>query len=203
MQEAPHFYVSGELDVEEALTRLPATGRINDLLLWVTVRALQRVPAVNTTFDGSTIYRAAGVDLSIAVATEEGLLTPTLPKADTLNFAQLAERSRGLIERARANRLRAEDLTTGTFTISNLGINKLVDTFTAVINPPQVAILAAGAVKQRPVARDGGLHLRHTVNLTLSGDHRVVDGMDLARFLEAFQHELGAFDADINNFGTT
>jgi pyruvate dehydrogenase E2 component (dihydrolipoamide acetyltransferase) len=193
MQEAPHFYVSGELDVGDALTRLPATARVNDLLLYVTTRALSRVPAVNATFDGSVIHRAAGVDLSIAVATEEGLLTPTLPGADTLTFEDLAGQSRSLIERARANRLKREDLKPGTFTISNLGINKLVDTFTAVINPPQVAILAAGAVKQRPVAREGGLHLRHTVHLTMSGDHRVVDGMDLARFLEAFQDELDRF----------
>jgi len=210
MQEAPHFYVSGELDVEGALTRLPATARVNDLLLYVTTRTLTRVAAVNATFDGSTIHRAAGVDLSIAVATEDGLLTPTLAGADKLAFHDLAQQSRALIERARANRLRAEDLKPGTFTISNLGINKLVDTFTAVINPPQVAILAAGAVKQRPVARDGGLHLRHTVHLTLSGDHRVVDGMDLARFLETFQDELDRFgrgdrntEAGINNSGTT
>jgi pyruvate dehydrogenase E2 component (dihydrolipoamide acetyltransferase) len=89
--------------------------------------------------------------------------------------------------------LQPQELQGGTFTISNLGIIRQVDQFTAIINPPQVAILAVGAVKPRPVVIDGGLHIRHTVHFSLSGDHRVVDGLDLGQFMAVFQEELDYF----------
>ncbi len=187
VREAPHFSVSGEIDLEEALTILPEGVRINDLLLYLTVQALRDVPSLNAHFDGHYLTRYPQIDLSMAVATGDGLLTPTLPGAEAMSLSQLAEAGRSLIDRARSGRQRSDDLQPGTFTVSNLGISRRVDRFTAVINPPQVAILAAGAAKQRPVVRNGGLYVRTTVNLSLSGDHRVVDGIDLARFLDAFQ----------------
>lgn len=197
MREAPHFYVTGEFDLENALKQLnslpdPRPG-VNVLIQYLTVQALRRVPALNATYENETLYRHDSVNLAVAVALEEGLITPVLAGAERFSLQGLAQESRKLIERTRANKLQPNDLQGGTFTISNLGIIRQVDQFTAVINPPQVAILAVGTVKQRPVVIDGGLHIRQTVHLTLSGDHRVVDGMHLAQFMAAFQAELDHF----------
>jgi pyruvate dehydrogenase E2 component (dihydrolipoamide acetyltransferase) len=196
MQEAPHFYVTGEFDLEPALKSLekqPKQATLNDLIQYVTVQTLLATPTLNATFTGNRLYHHEAVHLSIAVALEDGLLTPTIPNAQHYSLTGLAEISRDVIQRARKSRLQPTDLQPGTFTISNLGIVKQVDQFTAVINPPQVAILAVGRVKQRPFVIDGGLHIRHTVHLTLSGDHRAVDGMDLAQFMKAFQQHLDEF----------
>lgn len=198
MQEAPHFYVNGEFDVEDALKKLttlnsPQRIRINDLLQYVTVQTLLRVPQLNATFDGETLLQYAQVNLSVAVSRADDLVTPVIPGAERFSLVGLAAESRERIQRAQDNRLKPADMQNGTFTISNLGVIKQVDQFTAVINPPQVAILAVGTVKQRPVVLNGGLHIRHTVRLTLSGDHRVVDGMVLGRFMAAFQTELDQF----------
>jgi pyruvate dehydrogenase E2 component (dihydrolipoamide acetyltransferase) len=195
MQEAPHFYVSGEFDLEAALDKLAAypDARINDLLQYLTVRTLLRAPELNATYEQGRLYHHQSVHLAVAVALEDGLLTPVIPNAERYSLQGLAEESRGLVQRARSNRLQPADLQGGTFTISNLGVARQVDQFTAVINPPQVAILAVGTVKPRPVAINGGLHIRHTVHLTLSGDHRVVDGMTLGRFMATFQDELDRF----------
>ena len=196
-REAPHFYVTGEFDLEAALKRLqtlpePRPG-LNDLIQYLTVQTLQRVPELNATFEEETVYQYNAVNLAIAVAREEGLITPVLPGAQRFSLQGLAQEGKALIQRARANRLQPNDLQGGTFTISNLGIIPQVDQFVAIISPPQVAILAVGTVKQRPVVIDGGLHIRHTVHLTLSGDHRAVDGAHLGRFMAAFQTELDNF----------
>lgn len=196
-REAPHFYVTGEFDLEGALKRLqtmpePRPG-INDLIQYLTVQTLQRVPELNATFEEETVYQYSAVNLAIAVAREEDLITPVLQGAQRFSLQGMAQEGKALIQRTRANRLQPDDLQGGTFTISNLGIVRQVDQFVAIINPPQVAILAVGAVKQRPVVIDGGLHIRHTVHLTLSGDHRAVDGAHLGRFMAAFQTELDNF----------
>jgi len=197
-REAPHFYVTGEFDLEQALKRLASEPeprpRHNDLIQYLTVQALRRVPALNATYENETLYRHDSINLAIAVGLEDGLLTPVLHGAERFSLTGLAQESRKLIERARTNKLQPNDLQGGTFTISNLGVIRQVDHFTAVINPPQVAILAAGTIKQRPVVIDGGLHIRQTVHLTLSGDHRAVDGMHLGQFMAAFQAELDYFN---------
>ncbi len=197
-REAPHFYVTGEFDLEQALKRLTTEPeprpRHNDLIQYLTVQALRRVPALNATYENETLYRHDSINLAIAVGLEDGLLTPVLHGAERFSLTGLAQESRKLIERARANKLQPNDLQGGTFTISNLGVIRQVDHFTAVINPPQVAILAVGTIKQRPVVIDGGLHIRQTVHLTLSGDHRAVDGMHLGQFMAAFQAELDYFN---------
>jgi pyruvate dehydrogenase E2 component (dihydrolipoamide acetyltransferase) len=196
-QEAPHFYVTGEFDVEAAQARLAAAPeprpRINDLIQYLAVRTLMQVPQLNATFEGGHLYQHRSINLAVAVSRDDGLLTPVLHGADRFSLEGLAQESRILISRTRENRLQPNDLNGGTFTISNLGMVPQVDHFTAVINPPQVAILAVGTMKQRPVIIDGGFHARHTVYLTISGDHRVVDGMMLARFLAVFQQELDRF----------
>ena len=196
-REAPHFYVTGEFDLEAALKRLqtmpePRPG-LNDLIQYLTVQTLQRVPELNATFEDETVYQYSAINLAIAVAREEGLITPVLHGAQRFSLQGLAQEGKALIQRARANRLQPDDLQGATFTISNLGIIPQVDQFVAIISPPQVAILAVGTVKPRPVVIDGGLHIRHTVHLTLSGDHRAVDGAHLGRFMAAFQTELDNF----------
>ena len=196
-REAPHFYVSGEFDLEAALARLKTMADggpgVNNLIQYLTVQTLGRVPELNATFEEETIYQYRSVNLAVAVAREADLITPVLHGAERFSLQGLSSESRALIGRARANRLQPDDLQGGTFTISNLGIVRQVDQFVAIINPPQVAILAVGAVKQRPVVIDGGLHIRHTVHLTLSGDHRAIDGAHLGRFMAAFQTELDNF----------
>jgi len=197
-REAPHFYVTGEFDLETALVclnSLPAPQpRINDLIQFLTVQTLRQVPALNATFAGDRLLHYDVVNLAIAVAREDGLITPVIHKADRLSLTGLAAESREIIERTRINRLLAGDLLDATFTISNLGVIRQVDHFTAVINPPQVAILSVGTVKQRPIVLDGGLFIHHTVHLTLSGDHRAVDGMHLGQFMATFQEKLDRFN---------
>jgi pyruvate dehydrogenase E2 component (dihydrolipoamide acetyltransferase) len=197
MREAPHFYVTGEFDFERAMPRLETLGaKINDLLLYLTAQTLIRVPNLNRTLANDTVYQHSAVHLAIAVARDDGLITPVLRDAGRYSLQGIAAESRALIERARNNRLSVDDIDAmqgGTFTISNMGMVQQVDHFTAVLNPPQVGILAVGALKPRPVVVDGGLFIRRTAHLTLSGDHRVVDGMDLARFMAIFAEELERF----------
>jgi pyruvate dehydrogenase E2 component (dihydrolipoamide acetyltransferase) len=194
---APHFYVSGEFDLARALQRLdtlpePRPG-LNVLIQYLTVRTLRRVPELNATYQDETVYQYDSINLAIAIARDEGLLTPVLHGAERFSLEGMAQETHTLVERARANKLHPDDLQAGTFTLSNLGVVRQVDQFTAILNPPQVAILAVGAVKPRPVVIDGGLHIRPTVHLTLSGDHRAVDGIHLARFLAEWQNELENF----------
>ena len=193
VQEAPHFFTSAELDFTPALAALPAGIGVNALLLYLTVKALQSQPELNATYENGHLFAYDHIHLAIAVALPQGLLTPVLHRADDYSLSGLADRSRDLISRARAGKLRPDELGGGTFTISNLGIVPQIQRFTAIINPPQIAILAIGAAKPRPVVIDGGLHVRTTAHLTLSADHRVIDGLIAARFLEAFDQNLQAF----------
>jgi pyruvate dehydrogenase E2 component (dihydrolipoamide acetyltransferase) len=195
MRQAPHFYVSGEFDLEAVVQRLSTQTavKINDALQYFAVQSLLQVPALNATYHEGRLLQYEGVHLAVAVALEGGLLTPVVQNAQQYSLTGLAAQSHALIQRARENHLQAGDLSGGTFTISNLGVVSQVEQFTAVINPPQVAILAVGSVKARAVVQDGGLFLHHTVHCTLSGDHRVVDGMDLAHFMAAFQREIHRF----------
>ncbi len=194
MQDSPHFYVTGELDFTDALKVLPKEIGINNLLLYLTVKALQSVPELNATFEEGQLYHYPHVNLAMAVALPNGLITPVLHGADDFSLSGLASRARDLVKRARDGRLKPEEMQGGSFTISNLGIVKQIDQFTAIINPPQVGILAIGAVKERPVVVNGGLHIRTTAHLSLSADHRIVDGLLSARFIEAFDTHLQAFN---------
>jgi len=198
MRDAPHFYVTGEFVFDAALntlTGLAGKAKINDLILFLTTQTLLRVSALNATFQDGALYQHGAIHLALAVARDDGLITPVLHDAGRFSLTGLAGEVRSLVERARANRLTVDDLQGGTFTVSNLGMIPQVEHFTAVINPPQVGILAVGALKARPVVIDGGLFIRQTAHLTLSGDHRAVDGMDLARFMAVFQDELDRFSA--------
>lgn len=193
MNDMPHFYVSGELDFTNAIRALPEGIGINNLLLYLTVQALQDVPELNATYEDGHLYQYPHINLAIAVALPDGLMTPVLHGADDFSLSGLANRARDLIKRTRDGRLRPEEMSGGSFTVSNLGIINQIDNFTAIINPPQVGILAVGAVKERPVVIDGGLFVRTTAHLTVSADHRIVDGLISARFIEAFDKHLQAF----------
>ncbi|MCY3720534.1 MAG: dihydrolipoamide acetyltransferase family protein, partial [Anaerolineaceae bacterium] len=195
MQEMPQFFVRAELDFSAALGALPAGVGVNALLLWLTVQALKEAPAFNATFEDGTLWRHRSIDLAQAVALPDGLLTPVLRDAGSETLEGLGERSRDLVARARAGRLKPEEMQGGSFTLSNLGVVQQVDEFTAIINPPQIGILAVGALRERPLVIDGGLHVRTTARLTLTADHRFVDGMLAAEFIAALDHHLQAFDA--------
>lgn len=195
MQEMPLFHVRAELDFSQALRALPPDVGVNALLLWLTIRALQDVPHFNATFEQGTLWRHTHIDLAQAVALPDGLLTPVLRHVERESLTGLAQRSAELVARARQGRLRPEELQGGSFTLSNLGVVRQIDDFTAIINPPQVGILAVGALRERPVVIDGGLHIRHTARLTVTADHRIVDGMLAARLLAAFDAHLQAFGA--------
>ncbi len=163
-----------------------------DVLLWATARALAERPSLNSSWiEGNppTVRSHPSVNLGFAVAVEEGLIVPVIQDAGSLSPRQISVQRRRLEGAARSGRLRPEDLSGGTFTVSNLG-GAGVDEFIALINPPEAGILAVGAVKPRPVVVDGALVAAPTVRLTLTGDHRVFDGMEGARFLAAVAAQL-------------
>jgi pyruvate dehydrogenase E2 component (dihydrolipoamide acetyltransferase) len=192
--ESPHFYTSAELDFTDAIAALPQGIGVNTLIVYLTIKTLLNQPQLNATHENGHLYHYDHVHLAVAVAVNDGLMTPVLRRADDYSLSGLANLSRDLIERTRLGKLKPDEMSGGTFTISNLGIVKQIDRFTAIINPPQVAILAIGAAKPRPIVMNGGLHIRTTAHLTLSADHRIIDGMVAARFLEAFDAELHQFE---------
>ncbi len=155
----------------------------NDLLAMIVARALREFPYMNARLNGETIERLAHVNLGMAVDTERGLLVPVIRDADTLNLRELGTRFRELVARARAGKSLPDDLSGGTFTITNLGMYE-VDAFTPVINLPEAAILGVGRIAPRPVVRDDKIVVRQMVTLSLSFDHRLVDGAPAARFLQ-------------------
>jgi pyruvate dehydrogenase E2 component (dihydrolipoamide acetyltransferase) len=192
--DAPHFYTTTELDFTDAIAALPQGIGVNTLIVYLTIKTLLNQPQLNATYESGLLYHYDHVNLAVAVAVNDGLLTPVLRRADDYSLSGLASLSRDLVERTRLGKLKPDELSGGTFTVSNLGIVKQIDHFTAIINPPQVAILAVGAAKPRPIVMNGGLHIRTTAHLTLSADHRIIDGMVAARFLEAFEAELRQFE---------
>jgi pyruvate dehydrogenase E2 component (dihydrolipoamide acetyltransferase) len=187
-RDIPHYRLVTDLGMD-ALARqrasLLAAGQrvsINDLLLHAVAQALLKHPRLNAQFTGEELLQFSTVDLAVAVATPGGLVTPIIRNAASMTIAQLTVAARELAERARAGKLTREEITGGTFTVSSLGMFG-VRQFDAIINPPQVAILAIGAMEERPLVRDGALAVGQLATVTLSSDHRVVDGADAAGFL--------------------
>ncbi len=169
-----------------------------DLLLWATAGALAERPSVNSSWvEGSPprVRSHSRVNLGFAVAVDDGLIVPVIRDAASLSPGRIAVQRRRLEGAARSGRLRPEDLRGGTFTVSNLG-GAGVDEFIALINPPEAGILAVGGVKPRAVVVDGALVAAPTVRLTLTGDHRVFDGMEGARFLQAIAARLESWRED-------
>ena len=189
---APHFYLTSVADAD-ALQKLRAefntefsdTGpkiSVTDLLIRACAVTLRTHLDVNSSWGGDHLVRHSHVNIGCAVATDNGLLVPVIRDADRKSLTEIAVEAHALVERARAGKLTPDELTGSTFTISNLGMYG-IDHFTAVINPPEAAVLAVGAVQQEAVVRDGQLIAATTLKLTLSIDHRVLDGATAAVFL--------------------
>jgi pyruvate dehydrogenase E2 component (dihydrolipoamide acetyltransferase) len=193
-QTIPHFYLSLDCQVDELLkVRKELNGRsdayklsVNDFVIRAAALALKKVPAANASYDESGVLYYKHADVSVAVATPAGLITPIIKAAETKGLAEISNAMKDLATRARDGKLKPEEYQGGTFSISNLGMFGIKQ-FEAVINPPQGCILAVGAGEQRPVVKDGALAIATVMTCTLSVDHRVVDGAVGAEFLAAFK----------------
>jgi pyruvate dehydrogenase E2 component (dihydrolipoamide acetyltransferase) len=190
---APHFYLSVEVDASLLLKRreslLPRIAEqsgvrltVSDLLIKIAAQALQECPEASAVWADGGVRRLDTINVGLAVATDRGLVVPVLDEVNHKSLREIAVRRHALTEKARAGRLTMQDLEGGGFTISNLGMFA-VDRFSAIINPPQAAILAVGRIKERPFVTNGQLTVRPTMCLTLSVDHRILDGAEAARFL--------------------
>ena len=195
MQTAPHFYVTMQVDATELgalrnqvngyATTLPEPIKIsfNDMIVKAVAMAITHMPEVNVSFDGERLLKKQHVNIGVAVALEQGLIVPVVRDADRRGVLDIARESRRLIEAARNGKLKPEDFQGGTFSVSNLGMYD-VDEFTAIINPPEAGILAVGAIVPTPVVRDGQVVVRDIMKMTMSVDHRALDGATAARFLQ-------------------
>jgi pyruvate dehydrogenase E2 component (dihydrolipoamide acetyltransferase) len=197
----PHFYLTIEINAAPLMAareELKSAGEgadtakitVNDFVLKAAVQAAVKVPRANASFDGDAIVQYADVDLGIAVAIEDGLLTPVIRAAQNKSLREISEQVKDLASRARNKRMKPEEFQGGTFTVSNLG-GMGIDSFSAVINPPQGFILAIGKVSKVPVIDDGDqIVVGHRMSITMSCDHRVVDGALGAEYLKELRHLL-------------
>jgi pyruvate dehydrogenase E2 component (dihydrolipoamide acetyltransferase) len=201
-RNVPHFYLTIDVradalvrlreSINAELAREKATGKdsgaapkkisVNDLLVKAVATALARVPECNAQFSDEGLVFHSRVDISVAVAVPDGLVTPVVRDADKKSVVAIADEVRDLAARARQKKLKPEEMTDGTFSISNLGMFG-IDEFSAVINPPEGAILAIGQVRDEPVVEDGQVVAGKRLAMTLSCDHRVIDGAVGASFL--------------------
>jgi len=186
---APHFFVTVEIDMDAAVSLREQLQRaedvkvsFNDLVLKACARALTRFPTVNASWTGEAIQTHAEVHVGVAVSLAEGLITPVVRNADRKHVVLISREVKDLAARAREKKLKPEEFMGSTFTISNLGMFDVTE-FTAIINPPESCILAVGAVRKVPVVKDDQLAIGHRMKVTLSSDHRVVDGALAAQFL--------------------
>jgi pyruvate dehydrogenase E2 component (dihydrolipoamide acetyltransferase) len=189
-REAPHFYLNREVDagallafratLNEALA--PAKVSVNDLVVKAVATALREHPAVNVSYTEENLLFHKRVHVGVAVAVEDGLVVPVVRDADRMSVSQIGRETRELAAKARDGKLSAREMSGGTFSVSNLGMFG-VDSFSAVINPPEAAILAVGAVRDEPVVRDGQVVPGKRMTVTLSVDHRATDGATAAKFL--------------------
>ena len=190
----PHFFLTSEIDMERASDMRRSINElypdiklsINDIIIKVAAVALIQHPHVNASFQDKTIRYYEHADIGVAVATENGLITPVVRAAELKSLLDIASEVRELAERARARKLKPEEYTGATFSISNLGMFG-IDEFTAVINPPEGAILAVGAMAPKPVAKETQIVIRQTMRVTMSCDHRAIDGAVGAQFLQTFK----------------
>ncbi len=192
---APHFYVTAEVDMSTVLAareRAKAAGQrltVTDFIALAAVLALKAFPAVNSATDGKTVRWHSRVHLGIAVSLDQGLVVPVVRDADEMTLAELSERARELVDKARAGGLAPDEMSGSTFSISNMGMLD-VENFTAIINPGESAILAVSSTIRKPVAQGDDIVLRPMMKMTLSSDHRLVDGATAARFVNAIKSKL-------------
>jgi pyruvate dehydrogenase E2 component (dihydrolipoamide acetyltransferase) len=191
-QQVPHFYVTSEIDAAPLMAlraqineTLPDDRKtsVNDFIVKAAALALRQLPALNASLDGEAIVRHGEINIGVAVALDDGLMTVVVRQADMKPLLAISQEIRTLAARARSGKVRPEDVEGSTFTVSNLGMFD-VDHFVAIINPPEAAILAVGSVREVPVVRDGQIVPGKVVQVTLSADHRVTDGAEGARWLQ-------------------
>ncbi|MGI9253309.1 MAG: 2-oxo acid dehydrogenase subunit E2, partial [Thermomicrobiales bacterium] len=196
---APHFYVTSDIDMGAAVAFReqinaglgddPAKVSFNDLVVKAAALALREFPNLNSSLENDQLHTHPNIDVNIAVALPEGLIAPFIPNTDEKSLGTVARMSKDLIGRARNGGLMPNEFQGGTFTVSNLGMYE-VDEFISIINPPQAAILAVGSIAQVPVVKDGEVVPGHRMKVTMSADHRVTDGAEVARFLLAVKRLL-------------
>jgi len=186
---APHFYVTVEIAMDAAVALREQLLRgenqkvsFNDLVVKACAKALTRFPTVNASWGGDRIVTHGEVHVGVAVAIPDGLIVPVVRNADRKSILDIAREVKDLAGRARDRKLKPEEFMGSTFSVSNLGMMD-VSEFTAIINPPESAILAVGAVRQVPVVADGHIEVGHRMRVTMSSDHRVIDGALAAQFL--------------------
>jgi pyruvate dehydrogenase E2 component (dihydrolipoamide acetyltransferase) len=190
----PHFFLTTDIEMDRAAEMRKGINAldpdlkisINDIIIKVTAAALIQHPQVNASYQDKFVRYYEQADVGVAVAIEDGLITPVVRAADQKSLSQIAAEVRELAERARSKRLKPEEYTGATFSISNLGMFG-IDEFTAVINPPEGAILAVGAMTAKPVVRENEIVIRQMMRVTMSCDHRVIDGATGAKFLQTFK----------------
>lgn len=190
----PHFFLTTDIEMDRAAEMRKGINAldpdlkisINDIIIKVTAAALIQHPEVNASYQDKFVRYYEQADIGVAVAIEDGLITPVVRAANQKSLSQIAAEVRELAERARSKRLKPEEYTGATFSISNLGMFG-IDEFTAVINPPEGAILAIGAMTPKPVVRDNEIVIRQIMRVTMSCDHRVIDGATGAKFLQTFK----------------
>jgi pyruvate dehydrogenase E2 component (dihydrolipoamide acetyltransferase) len=198
----PHFYVSSDVEIDALLkiradlnARSPKDGpgayklSVNDLVIKATAVTLRRFPNVNAMWTEDAILQLHDVDISVAVSIPDGLITPIVKNADIKGLAAISNEMKDLAARAKAGKLKPEEFQGGGFSISNMGMYGVRD-FAAIINPPQAGILAVSAGEQRPVVKNGALAIATVMTLTLSVDHRVIDGALAAEFLQALKRNI-------------
>jgi pyruvate dehydrogenase E2 component (dihydrolipoamide acetyltransferase) len=197
----PHFYLNIDIDagpLMAARAELKSAGEdadtskitVNDFVLKASVQAAVKVPKVNASFDGDAIVQYADVDLAIAVAIEDGLITPVVRAAQNKSLREISEAVKDLAHRARNKRMKPEEFQGGSFTVSNLG-GMGIDSFSAIINPPQGFILAIGAISKKPVIDSSDqIVVGHRMSIWMSCDHRVIDGALGAEYLKELRHLL-------------
>jgi pyruvate dehydrogenase E2 component (dihydrolipoamide acetyltransferase) len=190
----PHFFLTTEIEMDRAAEMRRGINAldpdlkisINDIIIKVVAAALMQHPEVNASYQEKVIRYYERADIGVAVAIDEGLITPVVRSADQKSLRQIAAEVRELADRARVRKLKPEEYTGATFSVSNLGMFG-IDEFTAIINPPEGAILAVGAMSPKPVVRDNEIVIRQIMRVTMSCDHRIIDGATGARFLQTFK----------------
>ena len=199
-QNIPHFYLGVDCILdnllairEEMNAKAPKAGdaplyklSVNDFVIKASAHALKAVPEANASWSDNGLLQYNNIDISVAVAIDDGLITPIVKNADQKSLSAISNEMKDLIKRAKSNSLKADEFQGGGFSISNLGMYGIKE-FNAIINPPQACIMAVGAAEKRPIVEDDEIEIATVMNITLSCDHRVVDGAVGARFLQAFK----------------
>jgi pyruvate dehydrogenase E2 component (dihydrolipoamide acetyltransferase) len=198
--EVPHFYLTRDMEADRLVellerleSRMDPAPSMTELLVLAVSRTLRDHPRLNGRYAGGELEVHDDVNVRVAVATDEGLVVPVIAKADTLSLRELVPKVKDLVRRTREHELSPQELSGGTFTISNLGMME-IDSFDAIINTPEAAILAIGRIRTVPEWREGGWVPRRVISATLSVDHRVADGADGARFLADLQSVLSDWE---------